>query len=180
MTNELERILEELGLKQYLENCLTAGFDDWETLSNITESDLVNLNIRLGHRRKLQREIARRYLWPDDKPLPTPEELQQHAQSLARQTSLPRIPGLSEEGNVLLTSSTRSPYSGGSSLWSPTLNDLEISFNSVAEDHIRSHLMEMFETGNLPLDTVASIVSKWLHDRKFRLTSLSPRLPIRA
>jgi len=112
MTTELERILEELGLKQYLENCLTAGFDDWETLSNITESDLVNLNIRLGHRRKLQREIARRYLWPDDKPLPTPEELQQHAQSLARQTSLPHIPELSEEGNVLLTSSTRSPYSG--------------------------------------------------------------------
>jgi hypothetical protein len=40
--------------------------------------------------------------------------------------------------------------------------------------------MEMFETRNLPLDTAASIVSKWLHDRKFRLTSLSPRLPIRA
>jgi hypothetical protein len=159
MTTELERILAELGLRQYLADCLTAGFGDWEALSNITESDLDNLNIRLGHRRKLQREIARRYLWPDDKPLPTPEELQQHAQSLAHQTLLPRIPGMSEESNGLLTSSTRSPYSRGLSPWSPALNDLEISFNSVAEDDIRSRLMEMFETGNLPLDTAANIVS---------------------
>jgi len=55
-----------------------------------------------------------------------------------------------------------------------------MSFNSVAEDDIRSRHMEMFETGNLPLDTAANIVSKWLRDGKFRLTSLSPRLPIRA
>jgi hypothetical protein len=152
MTAELERILAELGLQQYLADGLTAGFDHWETLFNLTESDLDNLNIRLGHRRKLQREIARRYFWPDDKPLPTPEELQQHAQAIADQTSLPRAAELLEEGNYPLTSSTRSPYSTGSAPGSPTPNDFEISFNSQTEYDIRSLIVEMFHTGNLPPD----------------------------
>ena len=43
----------------------------------MTESDFDALGIRLGDRRKLQREIARRQLWPDGSPLPTPDELRE-------------------------------------------------------------------------------------------------------
>jgi hypothetical protein len=161
MTVELEHILAGLGLQQYLTEFSRAGFGNWETLSSIVESDLVNLNIRLGHRRKLQREIARRYFWPDDKPLPTPEELQQHAQNVSHQTSLPRFAELAEE-SIPLTSSTRSPYSSGSSPWSSTPNGLEISFNSNDAHDIGTRIVEISRTANLPpnIEIVASPVSQ--------------------
>ncbi|KAG7007204.1 hypothetical protein G7Y79_00011g031020 [Physcia stellaris] len=54
----LAPILARLGLSQYLERFVTEGFDTWETLLDITESDLRELDVKLGHRRKLQREIA--------------------------------------------------------------------------------------------------------------------------
>jgi hypothetical protein len=34
------------------------GFHSWDTLLNIQEEDMEALNFKLGHRRKLQREIA--------------------------------------------------------------------------------------------------------------------------
>lgn len=55
---DLERALSWLGLSQYLERLVQAGFDSWETVREITEEDLETLNVLLGHRRKLQREIA--------------------------------------------------------------------------------------------------------------------------
>ena len=55
---DLESIFERLGLQQYLPSFLDEGFDTWDTVLYITESDLDALNVRLGHRRKLQREIA--------------------------------------------------------------------------------------------------------------------------
>lgn len=55
---ELRPILARLGLIQYLEAFEAEGFDTWETLCDITESDLTELEVKLGHRRKLQREIA--------------------------------------------------------------------------------------------------------------------------
>jgi len=48
----------------------------------VTESDFEALNIRLGDRRKLQREIARRQLWPENSPLPTSDELRDFTNSL--------------------------------------------------------------------------------------------------
>jgi hypothetical protein len=50
MTDLGER-LERLGLGQYLDVFLSEGFDSWETLLDITESDLNILNVKLGHRR---------------------------------------------------------------------------------------------------------------------------------
>lgn len=88
MSSEAERVLSFLGLQHYLPAFLEAGFDDWDALSNITESDLISLNVRLGHRRKLQREIARGLLWPDNKPLPTTEELQKHHHNFIEKSSL--------------------------------------------------------------------------------------------
>ena len=65
---ELEPIFEQLGLQQYLSAFLEEGFDTWEVVSCITESDLWDmsatllrqladiwdrdtLNVKLGHRR---------------------------------------------------------------------------------------------------------------------------------
>ncbi|KAI0890567.1 uncharacterized protein GGS22DRAFT_15154 [Annulohypoxylon maeteangense] len=56
--NSLEVIFGELGISQYLEAFVDQGFDSWETILDITESDLDALGVKLGHRRKLQRRIA--------------------------------------------------------------------------------------------------------------------------
>ncbi|EFQ26250.1 HMG box protein [Colletotrichum graminicola M1.001] len=66
MAHELEGIFSELGISQYLGIFLEQGFDTWETILDITESDLDALGVKLGHRRKLQRRIANsRGLAPD-------------------------------------------------------------------------------------------------------------------
>ncbi|KIW01710.1 uncharacterized protein PV09_06887 [Verruconis gallopava] len=57
MTDLGER-LERLGLSEYVERLAMEGFDTWETVLDITESDLNTLGFKLGHRRKLQRAIA--------------------------------------------------------------------------------------------------------------------------
>ncbi|KAI0515283.1 hypothetical protein F5B22DRAFT_646858 [Xylaria bambusicola] len=56
--NFLESVFGELGITQYLGPFIDQGFDSWETILDITESDLDALGVKLGHRRKLQRRIA--------------------------------------------------------------------------------------------------------------------------
>jgi hypothetical protein len=58
MSQQLDDIFAELGLSQYLNSFVDQGFDSWETILDITESDLDVLGVKLGHRRKLQRRIA--------------------------------------------------------------------------------------------------------------------------
>lgn len=57
---DLREQLESLGLGQYFAVFTENGFDDWDTLLDITEEDLHDLDVKLGHRRILQREIASR------------------------------------------------------------------------------------------------------------------------
>ncbi|KAF2474524.1 uncharacterized protein BDR25DRAFT_215413 [Lindgomyces ingoldianus] len=68
--SDLGERLERLGLSQYLEVFVAEGFDTWETVLDITESDLNALNVKLGHRRKLQRAIAETRGQAHDRPLP--------------------------------------------------------------------------------------------------------------
>lgn len=58
MGHSLEGTFRELGLAQYLDAFVDQGFDTWETILDIQESDLDALGVKLGHRRKLQRRIA--------------------------------------------------------------------------------------------------------------------------
>ncbi|PVH92977.1 hypothetical protein DM02DRAFT_542433 [Periconia macrospinosa] len=67
--SDLGERLERVGLSQYLDTFVAAGFDTWETVLDITESDLSSLNVKLGHRRKLQRAIAE-YGQSYERPLP--------------------------------------------------------------------------------------------------------------
>ncbi|KAF2842852.1 HMG-box, partial [Patellaria atrata CBS 101060] len=55
--SELRERLEYLGLSQYFDAFVAEGFDSWETVLDITEPDLASLEVKLGHRRKLQRAI---------------------------------------------------------------------------------------------------------------------------
>ncbi|KAL8758562.1 MAG: hypothetical protein Q9199_001370 [Rusavskia elegans] len=50
--------LSSCGLLQYHERLVDAGFDTWETILDITESDLEYLDVKRGHRRRLQQEIG--------------------------------------------------------------------------------------------------------------------------
>ncbi|CZT07576.1 uncharacterized protein RAG0_12982 [Rhynchosporium agropyri] len=77
MTAELEAALMSLGLEEYLERFQESGFKDWESLSKIAESQLSSLDVRLGHRRRLQRAIASGRLWPENTPLPRGPDLNQ-------------------------------------------------------------------------------------------------------
>jgi hypothetical protein len=70
MSSDLYSTLSEIDLEHYTELFKKAGFSDWESLSSITESELAALGIPRGHRRRLQREIARRKGWPENDPLP--------------------------------------------------------------------------------------------------------------
>ena len=54
----MEAKLESLGLAQYTTILYKNGFEDWETVLDITEEDLDSLGFKRGHRRVLQREIA--------------------------------------------------------------------------------------------------------------------------
>ncbi|KAF2200798.1 hypothetical protein GQ43DRAFT_60889 [Delitschia confertaspora ATCC 74209] len=51
-------ILDRLAMTCYYETLLTNGFESWDHVLDITESDLGQLLFKRGHRRKLQREIA--------------------------------------------------------------------------------------------------------------------------
>lgn len=55
---ELAQIFAELCISQYLDTFIEQGFDTWETILDITESDFDALGVKLGHRRKIQRRIA--------------------------------------------------------------------------------------------------------------------------
>lgn len=69
---ELEDIFAELGISQYLQDFLDQGFDTWETILDITESDFDVLGVKLGHRRKLQRKIANSRGLSSDRALASP------------------------------------------------------------------------------------------------------------
>jgi hypothetical protein len=56
---ELSTALARLGLSQYEERLRGNGFEDWEDVTAITEADLVELDFKLGDRRKLQRAIRK-------------------------------------------------------------------------------------------------------------------------
>ncbi|KFZ23920.1 hypothetical protein V502_01600 [Pseudogymnoascus sp. VKM F-4520 (FW-2644)] len=55
---ELAEKFDELDLAQYLDRFIEQGFDTWDTILDITETDFNILGVKLGHRRKLQRRIA--------------------------------------------------------------------------------------------------------------------------
>lgn len=69
--SDLKDRLARLGLSQYHQVFAAEGFDTWETVVDITESDLSHLSVKLGHRRKLQRAIAESRGQSSDRPLPT-------------------------------------------------------------------------------------------------------------
>ncbi len=69
---ELADILAELGISHYLHDFLEQGFDTWETILDITESDFDVLGVKLGHRRKLQRKIANSRGLSSDRALASP------------------------------------------------------------------------------------------------------------
>jgi hypothetical protein len=55
--SELSTALARFGLNQYEECLHENGFETWEDVTMITESDMAELGFRLGDRRKLQRAI---------------------------------------------------------------------------------------------------------------------------
>ncbi len=69
---DLADIFAELGISHYLNDFLEQGFDTWDTILDITESDFDALGVKLGHRRKLQRKIANSRGLSSDRALASP------------------------------------------------------------------------------------------------------------
>ncbi len=61
MTQLLDVVFGELGISQYLESFLEQGFDTWETILDITESDLY-VRRRLGGKERRRVMLTGR-LW---------------------------------------------------------------------------------------------------------------------
>jgi hypothetical protein len=141
MAAELQQFLVTLDLEQHFLPCLQAGIQTWEAFINVTEPEFDALHIRRGHRRRIQREIARRRLWPDSRPLPTSaEQLRQYTQDLRRMSR-----GIGsehiEESFYALRSFTQSP-------WSSTSSSTESEARSVLSTHeksktIRQHVADL-------------------------------------
>ncbi|KAI8883270.1 hypothetical protein K501DRAFT_249791 [Backusella circina FSU 941] len=55
---QVESFLLECGLSQYLSIFIEEGFDRLESLFEITEADLMQMQVKRGHRRLLQRAVA--------------------------------------------------------------------------------------------------------------------------
>jgi hypothetical protein len=55
---KMKTVLKRLGLEQYEESLVENGFQTWETVTQISESDMSEMGFKLGHRRKLQRAIT--------------------------------------------------------------------------------------------------------------------------
>ncbi|KAK6530023.1 hypothetical protein TWF694_003397 [Orbilia ellipsospora] len=68
--SDLRDALDRLGLSQYMGRLLDEGFDRWDTVLDIQESDLAYMGFKLGHRRILQRAIARERGIPENDPIP--------------------------------------------------------------------------------------------------------------
>lgn len=102
--SDLEATLSWLGMSQYLESFMQAGFDCWETVLEITEADLDTLGVELGHRRKLQREIskARRLSQP-----PAPVSPPYQAKPSPSGRSSGALPGASKQESPLSATSKR-------------------------------------------------------------------------
>lgn len=67
----VEDFLNHCHLSQYLDIFLIEGFDSITSLLEITEEDMIFMNVKRGHRRLLQREIATAKGVPRDQPLIT-------------------------------------------------------------------------------------------------------------
>lgn len=150
MAEDLQRTLTDLGLEQYLPNCLQAGFHNFQALSSITEAELTALGVRLGHRRKLLRKIARDHAWPDNKPLPTSyTELQQYRNSIHRLTRGNLDPDTLEENHYSLT--TSSPAQSPSP-WSQEVSSSSDSSTSTSTraslDSTRLRLIDVLRTSS--------------------------------
>jgi len=55
--SDLATIFAELGISHYLQGFIEQGFDSWDTILSITESNFDALGVKLGHRRKLRWKI---------------------------------------------------------------------------------------------------------------------------
>jgi hypothetical protein len=62
---DIRAILSNLGMSHYVHDFLEHGFDTWEAIVGITESDLDVLGVKLGHRRKLQQLITNTKMTPE-------------------------------------------------------------------------------------------------------------------
>ncbi|KAF1799915.1 hypothetical protein FB192DRAFT_1141535 [Mucor lusitanicus] len=67
----VEDFLHHCHLDQYLDIFLSEGFDSVTSLLEITEEDMIFMNVKRGHRRLIQREIANVKGIPRDQPLAT-------------------------------------------------------------------------------------------------------------
>ncbi|KAG2235495.1 hypothetical protein INT48_007893 [Thamnidium elegans] len=68
----VDHFLSQCGLSQYFETFIEEGFDRPESLIEITESDLIQMQVKRGHRRLLQRAVANAKGIPSSEPLNIP------------------------------------------------------------------------------------------------------------
>lgn len=69
MDSQMHDHLQRLGLVQYVAVLQENGYEDWTQLETMCEGDFDYLGFKLGHRRRLQRQIATMNGYPQSKAL---------------------------------------------------------------------------------------------------------------
>ncbi|GET62903.1 chromatin-associated protein [Rhizophagus irregularis DAOM 181602=DAOM 197198] len=55
---QVRDFLKKCNLLEYYDRFISEGFDQLQSLLDVTEADLIAMDVKRGHRRRLQREIA--------------------------------------------------------------------------------------------------------------------------
>ncbi|KAI9893637.1 MAG: hypothetical protein M1814_006433 [Vezdaea aestivalis] len=138
----LAQILARLGLTQYLERLESEGFDSWETLLDIQESDFEALSIKLGHRRRIQREIATSRGLAAEAALPSSQK---------DSISEDRTPETDERGNLVNDSEDSRPGQIRTGKRKYVRHPKDLSFTEIAKlvgqrwQHLPPHEQEPFK-----------------------------------
>lgn len=67
---QIRDFLKKCNLLEYYDRFMSEGFDQLQSLLDVTEADLMAMDVKRGHRRRLQREIATMKGIPSNVPLP--------------------------------------------------------------------------------------------------------------
>jgi len=131
MADHVRLFLTQNDLGVYADRFIDEGFDNMTSLLDITESDLAELNVKLGHRRKLQRLIAYQKALSYFDPIPI--------------NNTPLTPPPSHVQNTHLSSSNILPVTSS--------NNFNINNNNITSSNINPYTPSAINTINASLNS---------------------------
>ncbi|CAI4216537.1 unnamed protein product [Parascedosporium putredinis] len=158
---DLADIFAQLGMSQYFGVFVQEGFDSWDTILDITESDLDTLGVKLGHRRKLQRRIAdARGLSPNAilPWTPTSQSAEEAKPDSTRLVTTVSGPATSREGTATKRKYRRHPKPDKNAPEKPP--SAYVLFSNISNVSVRLEIREDLKGQTLSFTEIAKLVGE--------------------